>query len=153
MMSNGIGNLCVFSTMDAMPYENSGILFENIVSVATFFGFRSLPDELKIKIHICSGKEFKLKKEESHMNEVDQIIAFSCDINNIFVLEYRDINSWYSLNAYDAVILHECIHSFQAYYSIIPPRQYIWLYESVACYLAKQNKVFEKKIGFHGRLL
>lgn len=144
-MPNRIGDLCVFSTISTMPYENRGSLFENIVSVATFFGFRSLPDELKIKIHICNGAEFKLKKEESHMNELDQVIAFSSDINNIFVLEYGDVNSWYSLNAYDAVILHECIHAFQAYYSMISPRQYIWLYESVACYLAKQNKVFDKK--------
>lgn len=144
-MSNRIGDLCVFSSIGTMPYENKGSLFENIVSVAVFFGFRSLPDELKIKIHICSGTEFKIKREESHLNELDQVIAFTRDVNNIFVLEYRDINSCISSNAYDSIILHECIHAFQAYFSMISPRQYIWLYESVACYLAKQNKVFDEK--------
>lgn len=144
-MSGGIGDLCVFSTIGTMLCENRESLVENIVSVADFFGFRSLPDKLKIKIYICNGAEFRLKKEKSHINGLDQVIAFTCDVNNIFVLEYRYVNSRYSLNAYDAVIVHECIHAFQAYFSMILPRQYVWLYESVACYLAKQKKLYDGK--------
>lgn len=145
MIVRRIGDLCIVSITGTMPDENLKNLVENIVFVATFFGFKSLPDELKLKIRICSETEFKIKKEELHMNKLDQVIAFTCDINNIFVLEYNAVNDWYSSNAYDAVILHECIHVFQAYFSMISPRKYIWLYESVACYLAKQNKSFNEK--------
>ncbi len=147
MMSDRIGDLCVFSTTGAMPFENRESLSENIVSVADFFGFRSLPNELKIKIHICNGTEFKHKKEESYMNEPYHVIAFTCDINKIFVLEYTDVSSGYSLNAYDAVIVHECIHVFQAYFSMISPGRYVWLYESVACYLAGQKNPYGEKKG------
>lgn len=145
MIAGKIGDLCIVSITGTMPDENLKNLVENIVFVATFFGFKSLPDELKLKIRICSETEFKIKKEELHMNKLDQVIAFACDINNIFVLEYNVVNDWYSSNGYDAVILHECIHVFQAYFSMISPRKYIWLYESVACYLAKQNKSFNEK--------
>lgn len=146
-MASRIYDLCVLETTGTMPYENLESLCKNIVSIADFFGLKSLPDELKIKIHICSEAEFKYKKEELHMNESDSVIAFSCDVNKIFVLEYRDLNSSYSLNAYDAVIVHESIHAFQAYFSMIPPKQYVWLYESVACYLAKQKKSYDGKSG------
>ena len=147
MMPERIGDLCVLNTTSTMPYKNWKSLFENIVSVADFFEFRSLPDELKIRIHICNEAEFKHKKEESNMNKPNCMVAFTCDVNKIFVLEYRDINSRYSLNAYDAIIVHECIHVFQAYFSMISPRQYIWLYESVACYLANQKKLYNGKNG------
>lgn len=143
-MDDRIGDLCVLNTLGTMAYENWKSLSENIVSVAAFFGFRSFPDELKIKIHICSGEEFKQKKEELHMNVPDYVIAFTCNMNKIFILEYRNIKRWYSLNAYNAVIIHECIHVFQTYFSMIPSKQYAWLYESVACYLAKQKKTYNR---------
>lgn len=152
-MPDRIGDLCVLSTAGTIAYENRESLSENILSAAAFFGFSSLPDELKIKIHICSEEEFKQKKEELNIDVPDFVIAFTCKINNIFILEYRNINRWYSLNAYNAVIVHECIHAFQTYFSMIPPKQYVWLYESVACYLAKQKKHIIEKIRFYGRLL
>ncbi len=145
MMPDRIGDLCVLSTAGTIAYENRESLSENILSAAAFFGFSSLPDELKIKIHICSEEEFKQKKEELNIDVPDFVIAFTCKINNIFILEYRNINRWYSLNAYNAVIVHECIHAFQTYFSMIPPKQYVWLYESVACYLAKQKKAYNRK--------
>ena len=145
MDTNRINDLCVISTTDIISDENLNNLVENIVFVATFFGFKSLPNELKLKIDICNETKFKIKKEELCMNELDQAIAFAYDINNILVLEYKAVNDRYSLNEYYAVILHECIHAFQAYFSMISPEKYIWLYESVACYLAKQNKSFSEK--------
>lgn len=145
MMFDRSGDLCVLSTAGTIAYENWESLFKNILSVATFFGFRSFPDELKIKIQMCNEEEFKQKKEEFNMNVPDYAIAFTCKINRIFILEYRNINRWYSLNAYDAVIVHECIHVFQMYFSMISPKQYAWLYESVACYLAKQKKAYNRE--------
>lgn len=144
-MPGRICDLCVWKTTGSMSYDKRMSLCKKIVSGADFFGFYSLPDELKIKIHICSEAEFTYKKQEIHMYESDSVIAFSCDVNNIFVLEYRNLKNKYSLNAYEAVIVHECIHAFQAYYSMIPPKYYVWLYESVACYLAKQNKSYDEK--------
>lgn len=145
MMAGRISDLCVFDTTGTVSYENGGDLSENIVLAAAFFGFRSLPDELKLKIHLCSETRFRLKKEELHRKELNQAIAFTCNINNIFVLEYKAVNDGYSLYAYDAVILHECIHAFQAYFSRISPGKYIWLYEAVACYLAGQSKKLNEK--------
>lgn len=147
MMSDRFGDLCVFSRTGIMPYGKPESLFENIVSVAGFFGFSSLPEELKIKIHICNESEFKYIKEKSYMNQPDYVVAFTCNVNQIYVLDYRNVSSWYSLNAYNAVIVHECIHAFQTYYSMISPRQYEWLYESVACYLAKQKTSYDGKNG------
>lgn len=144
-MLDRIGDLCVFSTVGTMAYESWESLSENIVSVAAFFGFSSLPDDLKIKIYICSEEEFKQKKEELHMNVPDYVVAFTCKINKIFIVEYKNIDCWYSLNVYNSVIVHECIHVFQTYFSMMSPKQYAWLYESVACYLAKQKKIYNRK--------
>lgn len=145
MMIDRIGDLCVFSTVETMAYESWESLSESIVTAAAFFGFSSLPDELKIKIHICREEEFKQKKEELHMNVPDYVVAFTCKINKIFILEYKSLDDWYSLNAYNTVIVHECIHAFQTYFSMISPKQYAWLYEAVACYLAGQKKTYNRK--------
>lgn len=145
MMSGRFGDLCILSGSGAMPYEGREHLLENIVRIADFFGFRSLPDELKLAIHICGGAEFKRKKEESGVNIPDHAAALTCGVNQIFVLAYRAVSSAYSRNAYDAMIVHECVHAFQAYFSMAPPGQYVWLYESVACYLAGQIKPYNEK--------
>ena len=70
-MPDRIGDLCVLSTAGTIAYENRESLSENILSAAAFFGFSSLPDELKIKIHICSEEEFKQKKEELNIDVPD----------------------------------------------------------------------------------
>jgi len=147
MMPDRIGDLCFLSAAGAVTDENWETLAENIVSAAGFFGFRSLPDELKIKIHICNEAEFNCKKEELHLNGPEYAAAFTYDVNEVFVLEYSAVNRWYSLNAYYTVIVHECIHAFQAYFSMIPPGQFAWLYESVACYLAGQKRSYNGRDG------
>lgn len=114
-------------------------LYKRLISAAEFFGFTYLPDELRIQMKKCDKNEFNNKRKTLLGGENDQIIAFTCNVNQIFFLEYRFVENQYSHKAYNAVIIHESIHVFQAYYSELPPSQYVWLYESVACYLAGQK--------------
>lgn len=37
------------------------------------------------------------------------------------------------------MILHEIVHVLQRIATRVPPEQFIWLYEAVACYLAEQS--------------
>lgn len=135
-----IDKTCIFEVfnLEALKQER---LYENIIAIADFFGIGDLPDELLIKIYICQEEEF-LKKARLYIEDSSQVIAFTCDVNKIYVLEYECINDRYSINEYEALIIHECTHVFQAYFSMLPPEQYVWLYETVACYLAKQEKTY-----------
>lgn len=140
-ITSKINALCVLSNFQF--YLNFNSLFEKIISVANFFGFQLFLDEFKIKIQICSELDFNQKKNKFQMNDSEDLIAFTCNVNQIFVLEYEKIKNKYTFEEYEAVIIHECVHVFQAYFSRLSPKQYIWLYESVACHLAEQKKHYD----------
>lgn len=141
-INNIIDCFCEFDLSDSKFNLVTNTLSERIVEVAYFFGFCNLCNELKLKIHICNELYFNRMKEKYCLNKNKYTIAFSCDINHIYVLDYNLICRAWKLNAYEAVIVHETVHVFHRYFSQLPPYEYVWLYESVACYLAKQENIY-----------
>ena len=119
--------------------------YDRIISVASYFGIIQLPEDIRIHIHICDKAEFEDIRQGIGINIIDEAVAFVSDINHIYVIKYDCIKRFLSKSSYSAIILHECIHVFQLYYSKLPQSQYIWLYESVACYLADQKKQYDRR--------
>lgn len=120
-------------------------LDKKIKSVANFFGFSSLPEEYKIKIFFCNTEKMEFWKIKNKVSLPKFAQAYTISGNQIFILEYDCLKSKYSQNDYIAMIIHECVHVFQGYFSYISPIKYIWLYESVACFLAGQSNVSNQK--------
>lgn len=135
--------LCSFELLDEGFYLCLDDLSNKISKISSIFGYKSFPDELKLKIHECTTNEFYNKFDLFSKNYSKYIISFTCNANQIFILNYKSIRHIYSFSEYTRFIIHECIHVFQLYYSMIPPSKCIWLYEAVACYLAKQKKIFK----------
>lgn len=141
-MYSQINRLCTLELLDHQLYGHLGVLTEKIVDVANFFGFLALPDEYKIKLRECNEPEFRQVVRQVYIGQMDYIVAFTCDANRIYVLSYANIKDRYSLRSYIGFIVHECVHVLYAYFSRLPFNRYAWLYESIACYLAKQEKTY-----------
>ena len=137
-MHNNIYDLITSDSMDSLPYEIIDDLSHKIFEIASLFGFTYLIDDLKVKLFICEESDFENKRKDIFIENSDKIIAFRYDINSIFVMKYENLKKHYSQSSYISVIVHECIHVLQFYFSRIPSKQYVWLYESIACYLAGQ---------------
>lgn len=139
MMKNKIYDLITLDSMDNLPYEIKDALSHKILEVANLFGFTYLRDDLKIKLFICEKSDFENKMKDICINSSEEIVAFQYNINCVFVLDYQNLNTKYSQAEYISVIIHECVHVLQFYYSKISSKQYVWLYESIACYLSGQK--------------
>ncbi len=139
-MSENIHDLIASDSIDCLPYEIKNKLYHSIFCAAHFFGFTYFIDDLKIKLFIYEKSDFDKKKSELGIIKSDKLIAFMYNVNNIIVIKYDCIKERISLQSYMAIIVHEFIHVLQFYFSKISPGQYVWLYESIACYLAGQKK-------------
>lgn len=122
-------------------------LEERIISVAHFFGFQFLPKDLKLHLQICNRDDFEKARVKTNLSKIRDMLAFTCNVNHIYVLQRDCLSEWVSDSSYAAIIVHECVHIFQLYYSRLPQKQYVWLYEAVACYLAGQKKDYVGAIG------
>lgn len=134
--------LCCFELLDERFHDNLDELSKEISKISSFFGYKSFPDELKLKIYECSTNKFYSQMKLFPKNQSEYIISFTCNANHIFILNFKYVSSKYSFSEYNRFIIHECIHVLQLYYSMIHPSKCIWLYESVACYLANQKQLF-----------
>ena len=135
--------LCSFELLDDKFYAYLDELSNEISKISSIFGYESFPDELKLKIHECTADEFCNKLDLFSKNFSKHTISFTYNANQIFIMNYKCLRHMYSFSEYIRFIIHECIHVFQLYFSMIPPSKCIWLYEAVACYLAKQKKIFK----------
>lgn len=139
LMHDKIFDWLVVDSINSLPNEIIDALVNKIFEVASLFGFSFLSDDLKIKLFICEENDFENKRKELSIQNSNVIVAFQCDINCIFVMKYHYLKQLYSKSEYVSVIIHECVHVLQFYYSRLPSKRYVWLYESIACYLAGQK--------------
>ena len=120
--------------------EEFEILEHKIFRIAKFFNIRPLPDQYKIKVHFLSHLEMENNQNSNKISIQTDAIAYTFCTNEIFILKYEEVNKKNSKNEYISTFIHEMVHIFQSYFSKIPPNKCVWLYESVACFLANQNK-------------
>lgn len=116
---------------------------ENIEKIAEWFGFVSFPNELKIHIYIEKPEIFKIIKEKYRLSIPSSSIAFTVEVNKIYITMYECLSHLMTQIDYAKLIIHECTHVLQMYYCKIDPSKYIWLYESMACFIAKQYSTCE----------
>lgn len=110
---------------------------DTLVSLALFWKIPSLPDDCKIRIVFLEKVQFEqelvLRGLENHISD----LAVTTD--RIFIRKYSDLKTACSQTEYQQLVLHECIHMLQMYATTIMPGNHIWLYESIACYMAGQT--------------
>lgn len=127
------------STIENDYYNIISILEDNGKRMAKWFGFLELPQELKIHIFIEELEILKEIKKRLSINIPSYSIAFTANANKIYVSNYECLNHSITKIDYNKLILHECIHIFQMYFSRILPSKYVWLYETIACLLSEQD--------------
>lgn len=134
-----IDSICYLDLDDfiACAWLDNELILE-IQNCARLFKIKQVPKDMIIVIHVLNEIDFKQKKEKMNLDEC--VTAFTEGVKDIY---FPNINggdgSSIDYDLYKKQIIHECIHAFQAYYSLVTPSEYIWLYESVACYLAGQK--------------
>lgn len=132
----------IYSVNEKFSEEEYNLLNDKIVKLALLFGFEYFPDQYRICIYIVDREKFNSYAKGICKNKS----AFTIYGYKVFVLEYESIEKRCSREAYLKVIIHECVHILQGYYSRILPSRYVWLYETIACYLSNQNNsVFPEK--------
>lgn len=132
----------IYSTDKKFSEEEYNLLDNKIVKLASLFGFEFFPDQYKICIYIIDQYTFNNCEEGISKNKY----AFTSCGYKVFVLEYESIEKKCCREAYLKVIIHECVHILQGYYSKILPSRYVWLYETIACYLSNQkNSILPKE--------
>lgn len=147
-MSTNIKNLLSLNSPDDLCYLDTVALSESIDSIAHFFGFSYLPEEIRIRLFICDQKNFEDVKQKTEFKETRSIIAFTYDVNRIYIMHYQAVKNSITKESYISIILHECTHIFQFYFSKLSQRKYVWLYESIACYLSGQKKQYKKLANY-----
>ena len=110
---------------------------DSIKPLLEFWQIQALPDECRIDICFYDKKEFFKILHERHIGIENNIIAIS-DFQ-IHAITYNFLNEHFSVEMYQKVLLHECIHMLQLYFSKVPFKEHIWLYEATACYMSKQE--------------
>lgn len=135
-------DLISIDSQECLSSADMGHLYEKIIPTARFFGFLKLPRDLKVHLKICNKEEFEKEKQITDFKDICDIVAFTYNINHVCVLRRDCLKDRVSDDFYDAVIVHECTHIFQLYNSRLPQNKYVWLYETVACYLAGQKKTY-----------
>lgn len=111
---------------------------DKIKEIANWFGFSVLPQELKLRIYIVEMDYIKSYIKKHNLNIPTYSTAFSVSGNEIYIASYTCLCKVMSEEEYIKLIIHECTHILQMYFSKITPENYIWLYESVACYISNQ---------------
>lgn len=108
------------------------------IAAAHLFGIKWLPEDLKIKITLLDNKKF-YEQVKIYCAEImdKEYCAFST--YEIFALDYEEVCQRYSPKQYSMIILHECIHVAQLYYSGVLPNKAIWFYEALAAGIAEQK--------------
>lgn len=109
----------------------------SIKPLLNFWQIQVLPDECRIDICFYDKIEFDKILHDRQISIEDDIIAIS-DFQ-IHVLEYSFLDEHFTIEMYQKVLLHECIHMLQLYFTKVPFKEHIWLYESTACYMSKQE--------------
>ena len=108
------------------------------VDLAYAFGIHALPSDLKLCIHLCEYEQFiELADKFGISKQYNECLAFCYDA--IYAIEYTYIDATQIEDDYCKIILHECIHLLQHISTGLMPIKAIWLYESIACYLADQK--------------
>lgn len=110
---------------------------KEVKRVAAVFGIGHLVPAEKIRISVLDRNSFDIEIGLHFGKDArPDIVAFFAD--QIYVISYASIFQNYSLDSYIRVILHECTHALQKIATGVPPREAVWLYEAVACFLAGQ---------------
>lgn len=137
-------DIYMLSSVEAYSFNKIVPLLEKEgIKIAKWFGFSCFPCELKIHIYIENKSTFQSYIQEKKLCHIpEDAIAFAVNGNEVHILDYASVEYRFIAPDYTKIILHECIHILQGYYSKVKPSECIWLYESVACFLAKQMRTY-----------
>ncbi len=116
------------------------ILAEKIQNIADFFGISFLPYQYRIILSFYNETDMKKMMQKDGVNFPNPTYAYTAEMNKIYILDYSFLQKSLSKDSYLAIIIHEFAHIFQAIYSCVLPKTCVWLYESIACYMAGQSK-------------
>ena len=111
---------------------------DTLVSLALFWKIPPIPDDCKIRVVFLEKVQFEQQLISCGLETHKSIFAVTTD--RIFIRKYSDLCGICSRKEYRKLVIHECIHMLQMYSTTLIPRNYIWLYESVACYMAGQKE-------------
>lgn len=128
-------------SIEGLTQEEKNLFLQRIgmalVSLALFWKIPSLPDDCKVRIVFVEKTQFEqelvLRGLERHISD----LAITTD--KIFIKKHTDWDTICSQKEYQQLVLHECVHMLQMYASTTLPENHIWLYESIACYMAGQR--------------
>lgn len=113
-------------------------LSHSIMKDVRLFNIPVLPSQIRIPIQILNERDFKNELRTASRNDFGIRNCFAYTDSHVHVLSYQDLKGKVARTDYLKMIRHECIHVLQHLSSRIAPRELIWLYESVACVIAKQ---------------
>lgn len=117
----------------------------SIMKDVELFNAPLLPQPLRIPVQILHVRDFEAHKRTASLPEIRKVDSYAYSDSQIYVLAYPHLEGKIYRVDYLKMIRHECIHILQHLVSRVPPNDMIWLYESVACAIAKQHtkKLFE----------
>lgn len=107
-----------------------------LLNLAMFWKIYSLPEECKINIVFLNPSQFEDKLLLYEFENTHFVTAITKE--KIFIKKNDNLEEAFTTKEYQQIIIHECVHMLQMYSTSILPCQQIWLYESIACYMARQ---------------
>lgn len=121
---------------DDIPMES--FLAHVIVQDCRLFGIQMLSQQIPVLVLKRADFQKRLAATSLEAMGAGNCIAFSD--SGIYALSYSELSKKMSRSGYLRAIRHELIHVLQHLASRVPPHEMIWLYESLACVIAKQRQ-------------
>lgn len=109
-----------------------------LLELASFWEISYLPVDCRIRIIFLNKQEFRTELMQRGIINHKNDYAITSD--RILILKYCFVENKCSINEYHKVIIHECVHMLQMYSTAVLPGKQVWLYESIACYMAGQDE-------------
>lgn len=113
-----------------------------IMKDSQLFGIPIQSSPFRIPVLILNRNDFNIQLEKTPLTRFGATDCLAFSTSCIYVLSYQQLYSNVRRTHYLKAIRHECIHLLQHLTSKVPPHEMIWLYESVACTIAKQHQRF-----------
>lgn len=116
------------------------VMSRTIMKDVRLFNIPVLPPQMRVPLQIHNARDFRNESKMASQNNFAIRNCFAYTDSHVHVLSYQHLKGKVNRTDYLKMIRHECIHVLQHLSSRIAPREQTWLYESVACVIAKQYR-------------
>ncbi len=110
------------------------------------FQIPPLPERYRIEVAILTEDEFVRTRSTSRVTFATLQNPIAYIDSSIHVLHYSHVSAFCERKSYLKTIRHECVHALQLLASQVHPKNYPWLYESIACAVAEQKQIIPETI-------